>query len=183
MGRQRVAVDPTFLLPIGPANVCNMKCLRDGTFRNMEQDYHQFITWDVTPLGTFYQGFFRHLGHIGLERFITFMFCVGGRFAAASLFCQNPRDVKLIAQIIQATYFPTYEYVYTYYKRKPSLRGHILKRLCYAKLSGSNLIYGFCTNFYCMHKYRMFRLLRLCGKLSFLHDKATLFSPSALQKV
>jgi hypothetical protein len=103
-------VDPTkqwiggevlwILLTNGPENVCDMKCMIDGTFRT----YHQFITWDVTPLGTFYHGFFRHLGHIRLERFITLMFCAGGRFAIASLFYQNPRDVKIRAQITQATH-------------------------------------------------------------------------------
>ncbi len=162
MDRRRGAVDFT--------NQWAGQCVWHECLIETFRTYHQFMTWDVTPLGTFYHGLFRHLEHIGLERFITFVFCAGGRFAAASLIYKSPRDVKIRAQIAQATHL----------LKNVLQTEHVLQRKYWwdcvmqnFRVRIRNRIYVFCTNIYCMRKYRMFGLLRLCGKLSFLQDKST----------
>jgi hypothetical protein len=78
------AVDPTtngladtvgavIQLSNGLANACDLWCIRVWTFINMTSCIvGRIVTGDVTLRGTFYHGFFRHLG-----RYITFMFCAG----------------------------------------------------------------------------------------------------------
>jgi hypothetical protein len=50
---------------------------------------------DVRSHGMFYHGSFRHLGHVTLERFVTFTFCALGHFVAASFQHMYPNSTSL----------------------------------------------------------------------------------------
>ncbi len=79
-----------------PANVCNVECLIDGTFRNMEKDVSSI----------YYVGrqaardvLLRVLSTFGTYRSGTFYHDARSGFAATSLFYKNPKNVKISAQI------------------------------------------------------------------------------------